>query len=1208
MERNKPSFADSLRRHWQGLLTNRGRVIRRDRLELRRPVSRLGTDFLLERREMPGDLLALSAAFWLDSRDLFLPSEAAVSTGPSRLAAIAMFLPADEAGAVATSAQPFVSILPDDRSRREPASTSPEVSPPVAAGSDPRTPADDAALFSLPFGTALVRRSPVLSAAPESASPVPSPSAELGGLTRSPGAFPPDAGGAGAPAAAADRSSPLDAIPGGARPFDAALPALPRGRTAGQARSSGEFTIASAGDGSPDVVISEVYGGGGEAGAAFRHDFIELFNRGSEDVELGGWSIQYAPEDGENWEVTLLSGTLAPGEYLLVRQAGGPVGDGEPLPEPDLFGTIDLDAVSGHVAVVQDTEPLDGADPDFSQVVDLVGYGDAAFFEGAGPAPATDIGTSAQRLDDGFTDTDENADDFAVGDPTPRNRPPVAEDDEYAVDLGEDEDTFVVAAEEGVLSNDSDPDNESLTAELDFGPGHGTLELDPDGGFRYTPDAGFVGTDFFYYLAADGLGNLSDVATVTLYVGLPVVTVQPSDESAFEEGQDPAEFTVSRTGSTTAALVVGYSVSGTATFGTGSGGDYALLSASGSPLSSSGSITIPAGESEVTVEVRPVDDGLTESAETVLFTLAAASAYFVGSGGEAQAKIDDKSFGLDKSKKPEGNNHEAAHALATGAGIKVGVIEGTGDGKGIIEAKAHLGNRLKLNQDFAGSKPLANVSATNPNPEGTPIQQKNANAEHGTLVADIIGSEDARFTGVAKGAEVYAAYVNSTDSLKVAVDSLYKRHNVSLFNLSLSALETIDGDFFVDWFAVARDSLFVLTSGNQGTRPNTVAPGIAYNGITVGAVGANFKTRAPYSNWQTVQEFTESGKNPNTAKDVRGIPHVLAPGGESGKPMTNGTVSLSGTSFAAPHVTGIAALIAQRAAANNELALGGVSTEAAPKFNHLAYKAIILNSARKRLINGPKNGAALAEDNGGTSSQPSDLNYLKTVDDKPALNDAADPTKTAEWTPANWSLENIPTKAYKKLVATSPLDDEQGTGVADAERALIQYHGGEGRNQSGKQARGNVGRIGWNTDRLKLGSGGTPATHEYTLNFAVKKGDMITTTLAWDQLFQELEGNVTANPDGEVELNDAYTPPTGAPAGSDGMSDFNLRIEYKGVSVAESKAPVGLLSKGDTVEHLHFPAPEDGNAADYKIVVELKQHGAGAGKDYNYSLAWWASA
>ena len=81
---------------------------------------------------------------------------------------------------------------------------------------------------------------------------------------------------------------------------------------------------------SPDVVISQVYGGGGGTGATYNRDFVELFNRGASTVSLTGKSVQYASATGTgNFganPVTLLSGDLAPGSHYLVAMASGPTG------------------------------------------------------------------------------------------------------------------------------------------------------------------------------------------------------------------------------------------------------------------------------------------------------------------------------------------------------------------------------------------------------------------------------------------------------------------------------------------------------------------------------------------------------------------------------------------------------------------------------------------------------------------------------------------------------------------------------------------------------------------------------------------------------------------------------------------------------------------------------------------------------------------
>src|SRR3989440_12685952 len=107
---------------------------------------------------------------------------------------------------------------------------------------------------------------------------------------------------------------------------------------------------------SPDVVISQVYGGGGNSGATYTNDFIELANRGTAPVDLSGWSVQYASAAGTSYQVTALTGSVAPGAHYLVQEAQG-TGGTTPLPTPDTTGTITMAAGSGKVALVTSATP-----------------------------------------------------------------------------------------------------------------------------------------------------------------------------------------------------------------------------------------------------------------------------------------------------------------------------------------------------------------------------------------------------------------------------------------------------------------------------------------------------------------------------------------------------------------------------------------------------------------------------------------------------------------------------------------------------------------------------------------------------------------------------------------------------------------------------------------------------------------------------------
>src|SRR5919202_2070349 len=74
---------------------------------------------------------------------------------------------------------------------------------------------------------------------------------------------------------------------------------------------------------SSTIVVSQVYGGGGNSGATYKNDFIELYNRSAAPVSVTGWSVQYAASTGTTWQRTALSGSIAAGGYYLVQEAAG---------------------------------------------------------------------------------------------------------------------------------------------------------------------------------------------------------------------------------------------------------------------------------------------------------------------------------------------------------------------------------------------------------------------------------------------------------------------------------------------------------------------------------------------------------------------------------------------------------------------------------------------------------------------------------------------------------------------------------------------------------------------------------------------------------------------------------------------------------------------------------------------------------------------
>ena len=179
------------------------------------------------------------------------------------------------------------------------------------------------------------------------------------------------------------------------------------------------------------LVISQLYGGGGNSGATFTNDYVEIYNPTGISFNLAGWSLQYASAAGTSWtNKQPLGGTIAPGEYFLVQLASGGA-NGSSLPvTANITGDINMSATTGKIALVSNSISLsgscpNGADPD---IVDFVGYGSSAScFEGAVRAPAPSNTTALFRKQNGVQDTNQNGDDFQTGTPNPRRTAPIVE-------------------------------------------------------------------------------------------------------------------------------------------------------------------------------------------------------------------------------------------------------------------------------------------------------------------------------------------------------------------------------------------------------------------------------------------------------------------------------------------------------------------------------------------------------------------------------------------------------------------------------------------------------------------------------------------------------------------------------------------------------------------------------------------------------------
>ncbi len=175
------------------------------------------------------------------------------------------------------------------------------------------------------------------------------------------------------------------------------------------------------GSANANVVISKFYGGGGNSGATYTNDFVELINNGSTNQSLGGLSLQYgsaAGVFGSTASASTISSldlptfTLQPGQYFLV-QLGAGAGGTTSLPTPDASANIAASATNGKILLYKGTGPVNTLDPTLANQADLLGFGTANRFETVAAATLTNT-TAAVRKNFGLLDTDNNSTDFEI--------------------------------------------------------------------------------------------------------------------------------------------------------------------------------------------------------------------------------------------------------------------------------------------------------------------------------------------------------------------------------------------------------------------------------------------------------------------------------------------------------------------------------------------------------------------------------------------------------------------------------------------------------------------------------------------------------------------------------------------------------------------------------------------------------------------------
>jgi hypothetical protein len=186
----------------------------------------------------------------------------------------------------------------------------------------------------------------------------------------------------------------------------------------GSSTSSATITATAA---AGHLVISQIYGGGGNSGATYRNDYVELFNPTSATLSTQGTSLQYASAAGTFNQMNVFALptlSIPPGGYALV-QLFSQAAVGATLPTPDAMGTLNLSATAGKIALVNSTTPLPSCTD--ATVIDLVGFGSTASCSEMTNAPAGSNTMSLIRAAGGCTDSGNNSTDFTAVAPAPRN-------------------------------------------------------------------------------------------------------------------------------------------------------------------------------------------------------------------------------------------------------------------------------------------------------------------------------------------------------------------------------------------------------------------------------------------------------------------------------------------------------------------------------------------------------------------------------------------------------------------------------------------------------------------------------------------------------------------------------------------------------------------------------------------------------------------